>query len=83
MDDTQHVWSQQDRKQARERHQQRAQRLSRLHDESGGPAARTLVNKAPVADLPQDAISKQKLLADVLSKARARRAPAPTPKDAE
>src|SRR5690606_10870148 len=66
-------WSQRDADAARLRHQGRKLRLQRLHEEPAGPTARNLVNKAPVATTPSDQPNKQKLIADVLAKARARR----------
>jgi len=66
-------WSQNDADAARARHQSRRERLGRLHNESAGPAARTLANKAPVASTPLNEPDKKKLIADVLAKARARR----------
>lgn len=65
-------WSRPDADAARMRHQQRQQRLDGLHDELPA-AARTLTNKAPLANLPAQGPDKQKLIADVLAKARARR----------
>lgn len=66
-------WTGADADAARQRHGARGRRLERLHDEPAGPAARTLVNKAPIAALPGNEPDKKKLLADVLAKARARR----------
>ena len=66
-------WQATDADAARERHEQRHRRLASLHHEPPGPTARTLVNKAPIADLPAQAPDKKKLIADVLAKARARR----------
>lgn len=66
-------WTGADADAARARHEQRAKRLNRLHDEPEGPVARTLANKAPLAQMPTDEPDKKKLIADVLAKARARR----------
>ena len=44
-------WTAGDANAARQRHQNRAQRLSALHNEPAGPTARNLVNKAPIAAL--------------------------------
>lgn len=70
-------WTRSDADGARVRHDARRQRLSQAHDETSGPAARTLANKAPVADSLADPTDKKKLIADVLAKARARRQASP------
>ena len=66
-------WSRADADAARVRHESRRARLAQVHQETAGPAARTLVNKAPVADTLANQSDKTKLIADVLAKARARR----------
>lgn len=66
-------WTRADADAARQRHNARRLRLERLHAEPDGPAARTLVNKAPVALAATGEAEKKKLIADVLAKARARR----------
>ncbi len=69
----QREWQHTDADAARERHQRRQERLAAQHDEPEGPAARTLANKAPVAALPNEAAARQRVITDVLAKARARR----------
>jgi len=61
---------------ARLRHQQRQQRLAERHPEASALAARrTLANKAPVsAAAHADDARKQRVIADALARARARRA---------
>lgn len=66
-------WTQADADAARLNHSRRQARLAQLHHEPAGPTARTLANKAPVAELPAAGPDKKKLIADVLAKARARR----------
>jgi electron transport complex protein RnfB len=61
---------------ARLRHQRRQQRLAERHPEASALAAhRTLANKAPVsAAAHADDARKQRVIADALARARARRA---------
>ena len=66
-------WTQSDADAARHRHQERASRLKQVHEEPASAVARNLLHKAPVATVPSDQGNKQKLIADVLAKARARR----------
>lgn len=69
-----HEWTPDHAARARERHQRRQQRLSGQHHESSALAARTLANKAPIATgMGGDSALKQKIIADALAKARARR----------
>jgi electron transport complex protein RnfB len=65
-------WTPIDAARAREHHGRRQQRLGDQHPEPSTLAARTLANKAPVAT-GGDASLKQKIIADALAKARARR----------
>lgn len=59
---------------ARIHYRQRQSRLTIRHPESSTLAARTLANKAELASAAQnDAPAKQRLIADVLARARARR----------
>lgn len=59
---------------AREHHQQRQNRLSRLHHEDSSLAARTLANKAPVtAAASSGAEARNETIARALERARARR----------
>lgn len=67
------TWTRADADAARRNHLRRQERLERLYHEPAGPAARTLANKAPIAELPTSEPDKKKLIADVLAKARARR----------
>lgn len=66
-------WTPSDADAARLRHRARSERLSHFHDEPAGPTARTLANKAPIAQMPAGEPDKKKLIADVLTKARSRR----------
>ena len=67
-------WTPLDANTARQRYQQRQHRLSVLHQETSGPAARTLANKAPVSALADsDANTRQAVIAQALARARARR----------
>ncbi len=59
---------------ARTRHRNRQQRLIRLHSENTPLAAKTLSNKATLSQAAtSDAPTKQKVIADALARARARR----------
>ncbi|WP_017524551.1 electron transport complex subunit RsxB [Pusillimonas noertemannii] len=72
-----HEWTPAHAEQAREHHQARQRRLQAQHPESSSLAARTLANKASLSSaalLNEDA--KQKIIADALARARARRASA-------
>jgi len=72
-----HEWTAAHAEQAREHHQARQRRLQAQHPESSSLAARTLANKASLSSaalLNEDA--KQKIIADALARARARRASA-------
>ncbi len=69
-----HDWTPRHADAARSRYQRRQGRLEAQHHESSGLAARTLANKAPVADLAKsDAATRQQIIADALARARARR----------
>lgn len=59
--------------QARLHFEQRAQRLGQKHDESASVAARVLANKPKVSTVANSESHRKATLADVLSKARARR----------
>lgn len=72
-----YTWTPELAAQARINHQARTQRLQALHPETSSLAARTLANKAGLstaAGHSDDA--KQKIIADALARARARRASA-------
>ena len=64
-------WTPDDANAARARYQARNARLQARHDETAGPAARTLANK-PVLAAP-DPRDKQDRIAQALARARARR----------
>ena len=59
--------------QARENFQNRQQRLSQKHGESGNVAARVLANKPKVSTQADSDAHRKATLADILNKARARR----------
>ena len=65
------TWTPADAQTARTRYQARNARLQARHDETAGPAARTLANK-PVLAAP-DPHDKQDRIAQALARARARR----------
>lgn len=68
-------WTSDHARQARINHQARQGRLQALHPESSSLAARTLANKAGLSRAAtHDATTKQKIIADALARARARRA---------
>ncbi|MFT0547605.1 electron transport complex subunit RsxB [Allopusillimonas ginsengisoli] len=67
-----HAWTQERADVARTNHMRRQQRLSGLHHEPSGLAARTLSNKAPVA-ASSDPHARKQAIADALARARARR----------
>jgi electron transport complex protein RnfB len=68
-------WTPERADKARTHHQQHQARLAQLHAEMAGPAARTLVNKAPVAlQAAHNPEQKQQAIADALARARERRA---------
>ncbi|NYT76724.1 electron transport complex subunit RsxB [Alcaligenaceae bacterium] len=67
-----YAWTQERADAARTHHLQRQKRLSGLHHEPSGLAARTLSNKAPVAT-SSDPEARKKAIADALARARARR----------
>jgi electron transport complex protein RnfB len=68
-------WTPERASQARDNHRNRQARLTRLHAENTGPAARTLANKAPVAvQAATDPQRKQQAITDALERARQRRA---------
>lgn len=72
-----HAWTPAHADQARRRHQARQSRLKTLHPETSSLAARTLANKAALsAAAGNDVDAKQKIIADALARARARRATA-------
>ncbi|WP_269495367.1 RnfABCDGE type electron transport complex subunit B [Castellaniella sp. S9] len=65
-------WRPEDARAARARYQARNARLMRRHEESAGPAARTLSNKPALAAEADDE-AKQARIAQALARARARR----------
>jgi len=70
-----YAWTAEHAKQARINHQARQQRLHNLHPEASSLAARTLANKAGLSKAAgHDDQTKQKIIADALARARARRA---------
>lgn len=74
-----HEWTPALANQARTHHQARQRRLLTQHPEASSLAARTLANKASLsAAAGNDQAAKQKIIADALTRARARRATAPT-----
>jgi electron transport complex protein RnfB len=68
-----HDWSEEDARHARDRYEQRNNRLQRRHDETAGPAARTLANKPALSTATIDPEDKQARIAQALARARARR----------
>lgn len=73
MQDAGYEWTAEHAAKARGRHEQRDARLKALHGESS-LAARNLSNKASVSDAANsDSESRQKMIADALARARARR----------
>ncbi|MER1966170.1 RnfABCDGE type electron transport complex subunit B [Castellaniella sp. GW247-6E4] len=66
------AWGSEDARHARTRYQARNTRLLRRHDESAGPAARTLSNK-PALAAPAGDEAKHARIAQALAQARARR----------
>jgi electron transport complex protein RnfB len=69
-----HEWTPDDANAARRRHQQRNHRLQQQHPETSSLAARTLANKAPVAQTDaNDPEARQAVIANALARARARR----------
>lgn len=69
-----HEWSPAQADLARQRYQQRQDRVARRHTEQAGLAARNLANKASLSQAAQlDGHSKQAIIADALARARARR----------
>src|SRR5690606_9770599 len=74
MQDAGRPWTDHDAELARQRHRQRQERLTALHNEETGPAARTLSNKEAVTELANsDADTRQQMIAQALARARARR----------
>ena len=68
-------WTAERAHQARQNHQARLQRLGSQHSETSSLAARTLANKASLSTAANnDENTKQKIIADALARARARRA---------
>lgn len=68
-------WAAEHAAQARSNHQGRQSRLQALHPETSSLAARNLANKAGLsAAANHDGDAKQKIIADALARARARRA---------
>ncbi|RIY39218.1 electron transport complex subunit RsxB [Neopusillimonas maritima] len=75
MQPAQHEWSIALADKARANHQSRQRRLLMQHPEASSLAARTLANKASLsAAAGHDQAAKQKIIADALARARARRA---------
>ncbi|MDX3893563.1 electron transport complex subunit RsxB [Pusillimonas sp.] len=74
-----HEWTPGHATQARRLHQARQRRLNIQHSETSSLAARTLANKAALsAAAGHDQNAKQKIIADALARARARRSSAAT-----
>jgi len=68
-------WTEARAQQARIHHLARQKRLQAIHQESSSLAARTLANKAGLSQAAKhDTNTKQKIIADALARARARRA---------
>jgi len=66
-------WTPAQADQARSRHESRARRMRRLHDETLAAASRTLANKAVVSSVASDENYKKQTLANVLARVRERR----------
>lgn len=73
-------WTPEMASRARQNHRRRLARLESLHAENTGPAARTLANKAPVAQhAVTDPEHKKQAIEQALARARARRAESASP----